>query len=204
MSLPIINIEKIAPPLKEKISPIPDKSYQEARDTNALFRILIHLNPKVVFEFGTAYGNTTANICDRCKNATVFTINAFSKQITPQMHTMKIEDSEIGEVYRKCQYQDRVFQILNDSYVINLLDYFNKPEIDLCIIDGCHETRYVMSDFLNVFPFVSKKGIILFHDTSPALPDKRSYNACVNLREFGFDIRYLSGTTWGIWKNDGF
>lgn len=53
--------------------------------------------------------------------------------------------------------QERVKEILLSEF----------PEgIDLAFIDGDHSYFGVASDFFNVWPFLSEKGIVVFHDTA--------------------------------------
>ena len=56
--------------------------------------------------------------------------------------------------------------------------------VDLAIIDTCHNPEYVVNDFHKVRPFMSSKGIVLFHDTHPSMKDtlRGSYMACMLLR----------------------
>lgn len=73
------------------------------------------------------------------------------------------------------------------------------------ILDGsCLSPSSVMNDFRRTVPYVTEKGIVLFHDTHPSIKSHLygSYQACVRLRKLGFDIRHLHRTWWAIWKRE--
>ena len=70
--IPEVSINQLAPPPSRQVSPILDNIcmppyYNEGEflqnDFGVLMRLLMHHQPSVIFEYGTGYGNTTANIC---------------------------------------------------------------------------------------------------------------------------------------------
>lgn len=171
-------------------------------DATPVLSVIRHLNPKVVLELGTAYGNLTANIC-KLSDAHVFTVNALPEHITGEIFTFALDKEEIGCVYRKYGYQNRVTQIYANTLELDLIKYFTRPCVDLAVLDACHDTSYVMNDFIKLLPVLNNGAVAFFHDTHPSMKEHLagSYFACMKLRRMGFDICHIENTWWGIWKN---
>jgi predicted O-methyltransferase YrrM len=172
-------------------------------DFGAIMRIAETLNPKVILELGTAYGNLTANLCRKCPNATIYTIDAPVDNQTGRYVTYSLSRDEIGEVYRTSGYSSRVIQVYSNTLTLDLRPYFPRPTIDLAIIDACHDRNYVLSDFYKVKAFIRTGGAILLHDTHPSMHRHLAYSyaACMELRKSGFEIRHIRDTWWAIWVN---
>lgn len=172
-------------------------------DFDTLMGIIRWMDPKTVLELGTAHGNTTANICSVAPEARVITVNAPATQQSGKMTTFILNEDDIGWVYHSHGYGDRVTQILANTLDLNLAELFREPAVDLAIIDACHDTEYVINDFLKVQPYMMGNGIILLHDTHPSMTRHYhgSYRACMLLRQRGNDIRHLAGTSWAIWRS---
>jgi hypothetical protein len=211
LALPEIALDELAPPAADAVTPILDDiclppylGPRDHDDFNPLMRIAKHLQARVVFEFGTAYGNTIANLCRQCPDAAMYTLNAPAEVQTGDSVTYSLPAADIGRVYRAYGFAHRVTQILENSLTADLRRWFRGPVIDLGIIDACHDFEYVLSDFAKLHPYVSPRGIVLFHDTHASMTGHLdgSYRACARLRRQGFDIRQISGTWWGIWMRD--
>lgn len=183
----------------------------EHDDLQPLMKIVRTLQPRIVVELGTAHGNIVANICQQCPTTKIYTVNALPDDQTGIEITYELSPAEIGRVYRTCGFTDRVTQIFKNTLELDLSDYLKDPIVDLAIIDACHDTAYVMNDFMKVVPFMSEHGIILLHDTDPHLKEQivhietqghllGSYLACLKLRKQGFDVRHIVGTWWAIWS----
>jgi predicted O-methyltransferase YrrM len=172
-------------------------------DFDALMTIVHTRQPSLVLELGTAQGNTVANICRQAPNARVYTVNAPAEKQTGTLTTFEFSAQQIGRVYRESGYGHRVTQILENTLQLDLGWYFAEPVVDLAIVDACHDTGYVIHDFLKVLPFVRPGGMILLHDTHPRMTRHyyTSYQACLMLRKRGHDIRHLEGTSWAVWFN---
>lgn len=175
--------------------------YEPHDDFNPLMALAKYKQPQTILELGTAHGNTVANLCRILPNAHIITINAPVEEQSGNIVTYELKKDEIGRVYRQYGYDNQITQIYANTLHLELSGYFSAPTIDLAIIDACHDTDYVVNDFLKIMPFVRAKGIVLLHDTHPSM--KRhllgSYRACLYLRQKGYDIRHLAGTWWGVW-----
>lgn len=171
-------------------------------DFAALMKIARSLNPRIILELGTAYGNTVANLCRQCPAARIVTVNAEGAEQTGNSTTFSLTKEEIGCVYRAHGFGDRVTQILTDTLKMDLSRHLQPRSVDLAVIDACHDTKYVINDFLKVHPFIALGGLMLLHDTHPSMRGHlfNSYMACVRLREEGFDMFHIENTWWGAWR----
>jgi Methyltransferase domain len=192
---------ELSPVLEECFLP-PYLGPKDHDDFEPLMRIVRSLDPSVVVELGTAFGNTVANICNVCKGAKIYTVNALPEHQTGSLVTCELTVDEIGRVYRARGFGERVVQIYENTLSLDLAKYFDGPVVDLAIIDACHDTNYVINDFVKVRDFVRPGGVVLFHDTHPSMVGhlEGSYVACMKLRSRGFDIRHIRGTWWAAWQ----
>jgi predicted O-methyltransferase YrrM len=210
--LPTIHIEDIVGSDATSIVPLtkvgicipPYCAPHDHDDFAALMSIARCTRPRLILELGTAFGNTTANLCHYCPEATLVTVNAPAERQTGTMTTFSLAADEIGRVYREHGFEDRVRQVLCNTLDLELGPVLGGDEIDLAIIDACHDTEYVLNDFAKVRPHLAPKGIILLHDTHPSLRDHLigSYTACMLLRRRGFNICHIAGTWWGFWRHN--
>lgn len=212
LALPSIQIADLAPPLESRdrdrfiqdhvnMPPRPDRKLFHD-DLGALIRIVRSIRPHRILELGTGRGNATANLC-LFSEAEIFTVNALEEQISGETVTFTLSRDEIGQVYQDYGYENRVTQIYSDTLDFRPLDYMEAGSVDLAVIDACHDTDYVMSDFHILLPALSEGAFVLFHDTHPSRKQhlRQSYDACVRLRARGFDVRHIRGTWWGVWRN---
>ena len=171
-------------------------------DYSALLKIASLIQPRIIVELGTAHGNTVANLCRALPNCRVFTVDAPAELQSGRDVTFSLSPEQIGRVYRKHGYADRVTQILANTLTLDLAAPLNGELVDLAIVDACHDTEYVVNDFLKVEPFVRRGGTVLLHDTHPSMNGHLlgSYRACMRLRRQRFDVRHVEGTWWAIWK----
>lgn len=202
----IVNKEvEIDPPILDHICLPPYRGTKDHDDFLPLMVIAKWLEPRIVLELGTGYGNLTANLCKQCTNVKVYTVNASVEEQTGTLISYKLAREEIGRVYRQYGFADQVVQIFKNTLALDLSEYFEAPIVDLAIIDACHDTNYVINDFVKVVPFVRYRGVVLLHDTHPSMRGHLlgSYLACMKLRAKGFDIRYIANTWWAIWIKGG-
>jgi predicted O-methyltransferase YrrM len=197
----VITRIEISPPILEDICLPPYKGAPLMEDYGSLMQIVKCWNPQVIVELGTAYGNLTANLCRECPSSRVYTVNAPIESQSGQLITYKLDIGEIGRVYHHYGFGNRVTQILQNTLDLDLACHLNGTHADVAVIDACHDTAYVINDFLKVEPFVRKGGVVLLHDTHPSMAKhlKGSYVACMKLRRRGYKIRHLENTWWGLW-----
>lgn len=206
--LPTISLDEIvhreipvAPPIPDDICLPPYKGPLEVNDYLPFMTIVKSIEPRIVIELGTAHGNLTANICRECPSVRVYTINAPVEAQTGNLVTYELTPDQIGRVYRRYGFQDRVVQIFENTLHLDLSRYLNGELADVVVVDACHDTDYVINDFSKVQPFVRRGGVVFLHDTHPSMEKHLhgSYVACMRLRMRGFGIKHLASTWWGIW-----
>lgn len=209
--LPSVNLSELVPNQPIRVQPIlddvslPVPSNDCDHDDLLPFASIVQLaRPRIVVEFGTGFGNLTANVCHLCPDASVYTVNATPEQQTGMLTTFRIAKDEIGRVYRKRGFEGRVTQIYANTLDVDMGAHLERETVDLGIIDACHDTGYVLNDFHKLAPFVRGGGTVLLHDTHPSLKGHlvSSYRACMLLRKQGFDVRHIQGTWWGIWQRE--
>lgn len=201
------------PAILDDICLPPYLGYSKYHDFSALIGIAKATQPQIVFEIGTAHGNLAANLCATVPDARVFTVNAPVEEQTGEVITYKLTREDIGRVYRRHGFQNRVTQIYANSLHLDLSNWFSEPVIDLAIVDGCHDVDFVLNDFHKVYPWVRPGGVILLHDTWPdPNPENwqdgdrvfhrehlvNSYVACMMLRKDGYPVSHLTDTLWGF------
>ncbi len=191
------------PLITEQICMPPYAGDASLKDFSFLILLVKKRNPAIVLELGTGYGTTVANICTVC-DAKVYTVNALAENLAEHTEgsriTYMLTKDEIGYVYRKNGYADRVVQIFESTRNINILDWIEPKSVEFAIIDACHDAEFVVNDFLKILPSLSDDAIVLFHDTNPSLKGHfvDSYIGCMYLRKLGYNVKYLKESSWGI------
>jgi hypothetical protein len=206
--LPVVTLDQIVPqqtrlepPVLDHICLPPYHTPNDHNDFIPVMSIARHINPRLVVELGTAYGNLTANLCRQLPSAKVLTVNAPLEKQTGEKVTYQLTEDDIGRVYREHGYSKQVMQLFQNTLTLELGEYLEKRSVELAIIDACHDREYVVNDFLKIAPFVGPNGIVLLHDTHPSMDGHLlgSYWACLQLRGQGYDIKHLANSWWGIW-----
>lgn len=197
----INNICHDLPGIAEHICMPPYMGDVNFQDYSFLISMIKELKPTRVLELGTAHGNTVANIC-AVSDANVYTVNALPEDMTGDITTFALTREEIGSVYRKYGFEDRVVQIYSNTKKINILEWVVSKSVDFAIIDACHDADFVVNDFLKIYPCLSDQATVVFHDTNPSgekhLLD--SYLGCMYLRKMGFNVKQLENSSWGFWS----
>lgn len=188
-------------PIKDDICMPPYHGPEENTDFDVLISLADYIKPKHVFEYGTAAGNTVANLC-RYTDAKVTTLNAAENNTSGTHRTYDIQKNVIGHVYRTHGYGSRVQQIIDDSLFVSFDDHFSEPVFDLVIIDACHDYEYVLNDFLKIVDRVVSGGWVIFHDCAPDRGGhvRQVWDACNSLCSAGFDIKHIRNSWWGVWQ----
>ena len=197
-----INVQEL-PSITERLCIPPYKGDQTLKDFSFLISLVKHKNPNIVLELGTAHGTTVANICAVC-GAKIYTVNALAEETEGYNITFSLTKDEIGYVYRKNGYADRVVQIYENTRNLKILDWVDPKSVEFVIIDACHDAEFVVNDFLKILPSLSDDAIVLFHDTNPSLEKHciDSYIGCMYLRKLGFKVNHLKESSWGVWLSE--
>ncbi len=206
--LPVVSINEIVenyqehePAILDEICLPPYRGNHKFNDYSILISLIHSKQPANILELGTAHGNTVANMCAEC-DAQVYTVNALPEQIEGSIITYTLCKDQIGIVYRKLGYENRVVQIYENTKSLNILDYVLPKSIDFVFIDACHDAEFVVNDFIKILPALSDRAIVLFHDTHP-LADRRyldSYLGCMFLRKIGYDVKQIASGSLAFWS----
>jgi len=99
---------------------------------------------------------------------------------------LTVYDDQANFFHVRADIKKRSFPLSSD-------DFFEKNEerFDLILIDGIHTEDQVLKDYMYAFNFLSKEGVIIFHDCMP--PDA--------WHQRGFND-YRQGENWNgqVWK----
>lgn len=205
--LPVLEPDRLIPdmqelkPIEEEICMPPYYGPKDKSDFHILINLAISRSVREVFEFGTARGNTVANLC-KYTDARITTLNALPEETSGTFRTYDLDQNQIGSVYRDHGYRDRVQQILEDSMNFIPEEYNPGVTYDMVIIDACHDFEYVLNDFLTIREKVGQNGCVLFHDCDPEMTGHLGgvWTACSHLYHCGFDIHHIKGSWWGYWS----
>lgn len=196
-----IDFKSYSPKYLEHICLPPYYGEKEFDDYSVIMSVIASRRPSLILELGTAHGNTVANICNLC-DAQVYTLNALPDQISGNKITFTLDKDEIGIIYREKGYSDRVIQIFENTLNIDFRHYLKKKSVDFVFIDACHDSDFVVNDFLKIRPLLTDSAIVLFHDTNPQIEKHYidSYVGCMYLRKMGYNVKQLDNTSLGIWS----
>jgi len=129
------------------------------------FWIMDELKPKTFVELGTHTGNSYFSFCQAARETNSGT-KCYAVDTWKGDDHAGYYDAEVYEdvsAYNSANYASE--SILIKSKFDNALDRFENGSIDLLHIDGLHTYEAVKKDYEAWLPKMSKRGVILFHDT---------------------------------------
>lgn len=128
--------------------------------------IISALRPRVFVELGAFRGTSYCAFCQAVKKVKTATQCFAVDTWQGDAHAGHLEQSVLVKLkaYHDPLYGD--FSRLVESTFDDALDNFADASIDLLHIDGFHTYEAVRYDFETWQPKMSKRGIVLFHDTT--------------------------------------
>ena len=172
-------------------------------DTLALTTLVRLRNPRTVFEFGTFRGLMTVNLLiNAADDAQMYTLDIPPEKrdtLTAGGWDRSIDDSVIGEIYRRSPYAGRITQILSDSRALDTAPYVGK--MDFVFIDASHEYEFVVNDTKKAFEMLSPDGVVAWHDYADDYPGVRRH-----LDELGREreVFWVTGTRIAFCRRGGY
>lgn len=143
-----------------------DLNDRRLRDAEVIGGACANEARKIALEIGTAHGLTTALMAENAPRATVYTVNIPPDEIASGgvYTTFAPAHEQIGRVWRERKLAN-VVQILANTATW-------EPDfgpIDVALIDGCHDTEFVVGDTRKVLARCREGSLILWHDFHPTL-----------------------------------
>lgn len=114
------------------------------------------LNPQVYLEIGIYEGET------------------FNRVKAPKKIAVDIRQESLDFV----GISEEVIKIHGDSKALNIFLSKSETKVDLAFIDADHRSESVIQDFMNIYSFITSRGLVLFHDTYPGSLEFSSPNFC--------------------------
>jgi len=131
--------------------------------------IVKHINPKVIFEFGTFIGVTTLQLASNSdSDSKIYTLNLSSTETKTKYSIGRDEEEknlpslQPGNRFRDTEFAGKIHQLYGDSAEYDFSEFEGK--VDLILVDASHEYAYVKSDTENAIKMLKKGGSILWHD----------------------------------------
>jgi len=174
----------------------PEINYHFDKDSVDIFKNIfmsIREKAKYIIEIGVdAYHNTnitmqssTSIICNNKKDNTIYV-------------GIDIEDKS-----RLNNLEKNIFTIASDSADINTVQsYFDKigvkeKEVDFIFIDGWHSVNQVLIEWEYVEKYLSKDGVVVFHDTNYH-PGSRLLFDAIDPNIFKITKYFENEANWGL------
>ncbi len=127
--------------------------------------LVTHLRPSVIVELGTHNGVSFAAFCNSVeKNGLVTQCYAIDSW-EGDTHAGHYGNEVFEDISRFTAERYPRSAVLLRSYFDAALARFAPQSIDLLHIDGLHTYEAVLNDFSTWLPKMSKRGVVLFHDT---------------------------------------
>jgi len=176
-----------------------DVNERRLRDAETLATVVRNANPSVCLEIGTSDGHGTALMSlNASPQARIYTINIPPEEITSgaggELTTVALEREKIGAYYRK-RNMTNITQILANTARW-------QPDIgpiDVALIDGCHDTRFVYNDTVKVLKQMKPGSFVIWHDFNLSLVNKYEwiYTVCLGVERLIAD-RLLKGQIFHV------
>ena len=130
------------------------------------FWVVESIQPDLVVELGTHSGNSYLAFCQsvagHALNSRCFAVDTWQGD----QHTGDYDESVFERIQEINHKQFREFSRLMRCTFDDALSQFADGTIDLLHIDGYHTYEAVRHDFENWLPKMSKRGVVLLHDTN--------------------------------------
>jgi len=162
--------------------------------------IAAFVEPKRIFEIGTATGQSTLLMARQAPNATVDTLDLGSARPALGVQADEppwAEVEAIGTAYRGTEHGDRITQHLGDSASFDYEPFAGV--VDLVFVDGAHTYDYVCSDSRNALHILAPRGVIVWDDCNYQNPGVS--RALYELHQAGTEVYRVHGTRFAVHRS---
>jgi predicted O-methyltransferase YrrM len=178
------------------------------RELVILARLVKHVAPRSIFEFGTFDGRTTLNLALNAPPAArVATLDLPASQVTSaaapiHAHEVRYADKpHSGSRFAGTEAASRIDQLHGDSGVFDFSAYYDS--IDLVFVDASHTYEYVINDSLHALRMLrGGSGTIVWHDYSRWDGVTRALNELRRSAPEFSGLAHISGTTLAILRRE--
>jgi predicted O-methyltransferase YrrM len=154
------------------------------------------LQPRRAFEIGTYRGATAlAIVMNSPDDAAVFTLD-----LPPRRKDDGQVDDEIGSAYRRTAAGGRITQLYGDSTTFDFGPY--EQRMDLVLVDGNHDERFVSVDSANALRMLKPSGVILWDDYlwDRKYPECAGVTRALDRLSDEHDIANIAGTRLAVYR----
>jgi predicted O-methyltransferase YrrM len=201
-SLPKRPIAEIFPGIERlgaqlTVSHIPDRPdmVMPLAETLVIGAICRWLSPRRSFEIGTYRGATALAIAiNSPDDAAVFTLDLPSRPGDSR------PPDEIGSAYRDTAERHRITQLYGDSTVFDFGPY--EGNMDLVLVDGNHDERFVRTDSMNALRMLKPTGVIIWDDYlwDRKYPECSGVTRALDSLSDDYDIANITGTRLAVYR----
>jgi predicted O-methyltransferase YrrM len=201
--LPRATLEELFPGIGELTISIQHEVRERALlhgEAYVLSLITAFVQPKRIFEIGTATGQATLLMARQVPKATIETLDLGSAP--PALGVQEDEPpwaelESIGEAFRETDEASRITQRLGDSATFDFEPFAGA--IDLVFVDGAHTYDYVRSDSRNALRMLASGGAIVWDDCNYQNPGVSK--ALHELTEAGTPVYRVHGTRFAVHRS---
>jgi predicted O-methyltransferase YrrM len=154
------------------------------------------LKPRRTFEIGTYRGATALAIAMNSPgDVTVFTLD-----LPPRRKEDGHVDDEIGSAYRGTPAGSRITQLYGDSTTLDFRPY--ERSMDLVLVDGNHDERFVTADSANALRILKPSGVIVWDDYlwDRKYPECAGVTRSLDKLSEEYDIANIAGTRLAVYR----
>lgn len=154
------------------------------------------LKPRRTFEIGTYRGATALAIAmNSPDDGVVFTLD-----LPPARKDHGQADNEIGSAYRGTAAGNKITQLYGDSTTFDFQPY--ERSMDLVLVDGNHDERFVNVDSANALRMIKPTGVIIWDDYlwDRKYPECAGVTRSLDRLSEEHDIANIAGTRLAVYR----
>jgi predicted O-methyltransferase YrrM len=202
-NLPARSITEIFPGIERasvalNLAHVPDRPemVMPLAETLIIGAICQWLHPRRAFEIGTYRGGTALAIAmNSPDDSAVFTLD-----LPPRRDGDSAAADEIGSAYRGTIGGKKITQLYGDSTAFDFQAY--ERSMDLVLVDGNHDERFVSVDSANALRMLKPTGVIIWDDYlwDRKYPECAGVTRSLDRLSEDYDIANIAGTRLAVYR----